>query len=89
MFSKLVGSYWGLLLILLVAAGSVLLGHLGAGTVPERLKPISDRWVRTGRDPRWVALCLWLIFSSIAFIFFISVLIPLGHAALYLGRGLK
>ena len=74
---------------LVIGAGTVLLRHLGAGTVPPRLKPLANLWVQSGRDPKWVRIFLWIVFWLIACAFFASVLIPLSRAVLDLGRGFK
>jgi hypothetical protein len=56
----------GSLVILVVLAGWHLLYHLGAGSVPDKLKPLVNGWVKIGGDARWVNVTLWFLFALLA-----------------------
>lgn len=75
-------------MLLVVGSGTTLMGHLGARTVPGPLQPLANYWVRSGRDPKWVNVSLWILFSLTACAFFAGVLIPL-YQVFSLGTGFK
>ena len=78
-----------ILLVLTISAGSVLAQHLGAGSVPPRLQPLTNAWVKAGGDPKRVKLFLWLLFSLLACAFFAAVIMLAYPAVADLGRGFK
>ncbi|MDX6712411.1 MAG: hypothetical protein QOH96_3427 [Blastocatellia bacterium] len=73
----------------IVYAGANLMSHLGAETVPNKLKPFANAWVKSGGNPKSVKIALWILFALIA----VAVFFPLGFAIytvlLDMGRGYK
>lgn len=41
-------------LLSLAFAGGALSYYLGARSVPGKLKPLANAWVRAGYDPKWI-----------------------------------
>jgi len=71
----------------IIVAGSILLYHLGSGSVPGALKPLAHAWVQTGYDPKWINVGMWLLFALLAASMLLFLGIPLYSVVLNLGRG--
>ena len=76
----------GLLILMLFFAGGELLSHLGAGSVPNALKPLAKVWVKSGRSPKSFNLILWGLFVVIAVAVFRYIAFFLYTPLLDLGR---
>lgn len=73
--------------LLIFLAGSALMFHLGAGSVPSVLKPLSTVWVHAGYDQKWIKVGLWVLFAFLAVAMLLFVGIPLYSGVVHLGRG--
>jgi hypothetical protein len=69
--------------------GGTLLSHLGAGSVPNALKPFANVWLKSGRSPKSFNGALWFLFALIAIAVFIFIGIPLYSVVNGMGRGFK
>jgi len=76
----------GLFIFALVIAGGDLLLHLGAGSVPNALKPLAKMWAESGRSPKSFNLVLWGLFVVIAVAVFGYIAFFLYTPLLDLGR---
>jgi hypothetical protein len=70
-------------------AGGALLSHLGAGSVPNILKPVAHVWIKSGGSPKSFSFVLWGLFALIAFMMVIFIGVPLYTSAMDLGHGFK
>jgi hypothetical protein len=70
-------------------AGGALLSHLGAGSVPNVLKPVANVWVKSGGSPKSFSFVLWGLFALIAFAMLIFIGVPFYTSLMDLGRGFK
>jgi hypothetical protein len=75
--------------VIIFLAGGALLSHLGGGTVPNMLKPISIVWVKSGLSPKSFSFVLWGLFALIAFTMLVFLGVPLYISLMDLGRGFK
>jgi hypothetical protein len=75
--------------VLLFLAGNSLLSHLGAGSVPNTLRPLTNAWAKAGVDTKWINVGLWLLFALIAVAMLLFVGFYLYTSAVDLGRGFK
>ncbi len=81
--------FYTLLFLTLVFGGGDLLYHLGAGTVPNTLKPFAHVWIKSGGSSKSFNLALWVLFALIAVSTFLFIGIPLYSAVNDMGRGFK
>jgi hypothetical protein len=75
--------------LMIFPAGGALLSHLGAGSVPNVLKPAAHLWVKSGGSPQSFSFFLWGLFALIAFAMIIFIGVPLYTSLMDLGRGFK
>jgi hypothetical protein len=80
-------SLYGIFIGMLLLAGSALLLHLGAGSVPGRLKPLADAWGKYGGSPKSLNLFLWGVFALMAGGVFLYIGFFLYKSILALGGG--
>ena len=85
---NLYGILNGVLIGMLILAGSALLLHLGGGSVPGRLKPLAGAWGRYGGSPESFNRFLWGLFVLIASAVFLYLGFFLYKAVTALGSGL-
>jgi hypothetical protein len=69
----------------LIIAGGWLLYNLGAGRVPQPIRPIGNMWVRAGYNPKWINVAMWTLFALIAATFLLFVARPLYTVVVDLG----
>jgi hypothetical protein len=84
-----VTNLYGMLGILIFLAGSSLLYHLGAGSIPNLLKPLTNVWVKTGGAPKWINAALWTLFLLVAGAMLLFIGLPLYSSLVDMGRGFK
>jgi hypothetical protein len=80
---------YGVFGLMIFLAGGALLSHLGAGSLPNMLKPVAHVWVKSGLSPKSFGFVLWGLFVLIAFAMVIFIIVPLYTSLMDLGRGFK
>ena len=78
-------TFYALLGILVVFVAGALLSDLGAGHVPQPIRPLANIWARAGYDPKWISVATWALFALMAGLFVLLVGIPLYYAVIDLG----
>jgi hypothetical protein len=79
----------GIFGLMIFLAGGALLSHLGAGSVPDMVKPIANVWVKSGLGQKSFDFVLWGLFALLAFAMVIFIGAPLYTSLMELGRGVR
>jgi len=69
-----------------ISAGDALVYHLGAGSTPQKLKPLAEVWVKLGWNPVSFRVVLWVLFVLAALSLLLILGYPLYLAITSLGR---